>query len=64
MSALEDRLATEQPEAVSFAALPEPSPAKRKDPTAIHIHLGEMEIEIPSGANPESIRTVIEALKC
>lgn len=64
MRALEDRLAVAQPEAVRFVALPTPTSEKRTDTSVIRIHLGELEVEIPAGANPESIRAVIEALKC
>lgn len=64
MRALEDRLTSEQPKGVQFAALPEPAPESRTERATIRLRLGELEIEIPTGASRENIHAVIEALKC
>lgn len=63
MRALESRLAAEDEESVRFAALP-PAQPKPLSGDAIHIRLGALEVEIPSGAKRENIQAVIEALKC
>lgn len=60
--ALESRLAAERGSSVQFAALP--SPVNRSSGESIRIRVGELEVEIPSGASRESIAAVIEALKC
>lgn len=64
MRALEERLSQSQPQPVRFAALPTPTPEKRTDSAAIRLRLGDLEVEIPAGADPSGIRSVIEALKC
>lgn len=51
-------------EEVQFAALPEAAPDHRREPASIRLRLGELEVEIPSGASRENIHAVIEALKC
>lgn len=64
MEALDERLSQSQPETIHFAALPPPSPEQRTDSAAIRLRLGDLEVEIPAGADPSCIRNVIEALKC
>ena len=64
MRALEDRLTSEQPKGVQFAALPKPAPESGTERATIRLRLGELEIEIPTGASRENIHAVIEALKC
>ncbi len=49
---------------VQFASLPAPSTSKNVSGNSILIRLGELEVEIPSGASRENIAAVIEALKC
>ena len=53
MRALESRLAAERGSSVQFAALP--SPVNRSSGESIRIRVGELEVEIPSGASRESI---------
>lgn len=62
--ALEARLTAEAEPSVQFAALPAPSAMNSLAADSIRIRLGDLEVEIPSGASRESIATVIEALKC
>lgn len=64
MRALEERLSQSQPDPIHFAALPPPSLEQRTDSAAIRLRLGDLEVEIPAGADPSCIRNVIEALKC
>ena len=51
MRALESRLAAERGSSVQFAALP--SPVNRSSGESIRIRVGELEVEIPSGASRE-----------
>lgn len=64
MRALEERLSQTQSNSVHFAALPTPSPENRIASSSIRLRLGDLEVEIPSGADPCGIRSVIEALNC
>ncbi|MGI6578787.1 MAG: IS66 family insertion sequence element accessory protein TnpA [Saccharofermentanales bacterium] len=62
MKALENRLAAETGKTVQFEALPAPVNESKEE--SIRIRLGDLEVEIPSGASSENIQAVIEALKC
>jgi len=64
MQALEVRLAAEAGRTVQFEALPDPAPVNDSKEESIRIRLGDLEVEIPSGASSENIQAVIEALKC
>ena len=65
LKAIECRLSeTGGQEAVQFAALPKPAPESGTERATILLRLGELEIEIPTGASRENIHAVIEALKC
>jgi hypothetical protein len=64
MKALENRLAAEAGKTVQFEALPAPAPVNESKEESIRIRLGDLEVEIPSGASSENIQAVIEALKC
>ena len=63
LKAIECRLSeTGGQEAVQFVALPEAAPESRTEPATIRLRLGELEIEISTGASRENIYAVIEAL--
>ena len=65
MQAIEARLAPETaPSPVQFASLPVPAVSQSSAGNSILIRLGDLEVEIPSGASREHLAAVIEALKC